>query len=175
MPLWHLERIYWPNTFLLLYRTFRVMQFLNKNISPAAPSLSVSLTGSVCLSPSCDWTRPSCRLCASIQPVPGWIAPVKRRSRWSVFAVMVNGGNDSEFENMLMTPLETASPLNLEEAVFPSQHPRTQTHPPGSFTGFPMMLAEISPWRWCKIILSRAIDTMCVWDHTAAVCFFFFF
>lgn len=36
---------------------------------------------------------------------------------------MVNQGNHSEFENMLMSPLETAIPLNLEEAVFPSQAP----------------------------------------------------
>lgn len=34
---------------------------------------------------------------------------------------MVNEENDSGFENMLMTPLEIAIPLNLEEALFPSQ------------------------------------------------------
>lgn len=30
---------------------------------------------------------------------------------------MVNEGNDSEFENVLMAPLETTLPLNLEETV----------------------------------------------------------
>lgn len=62
------------------------------------------------------------------------------------FAVTANEGNDSEFENMLITPLETAIPLNLEEAVFPS-HPHNPPAEPGSFTGSPMMLAEISARR----------------------------
>lgn len=30
---------------------------------------------------------------------------------------MVNEGNDSESENVLMTPLDVALPLNLDEAV----------------------------------------------------------
>lgn len=54
---------------------------------------------------------------------PCWIAPVKWLSTWSVFAVMVNEGNDSECENMLMTPLETPIPVNLEGAEFPSRPP----------------------------------------------------
>lgn len=46
---------------------------------------------------------------------PGWILPVRQRSRRCVSAVMVNDGCDSEFKNVLMTPLETMLPLNLEE------------------------------------------------------------
>lgn len=98
---------------------------------------------------------------------PCWISPVKRWNTWSVSAVMVNEGNDSEFENVLMTPLETALPLNLEEAV----SIRSPTLSPTPSQGFPMMLAGTSPRRWCEIILSRAMDTMCVWDLHDRLCF----
>lgn len=47
---------------------------------------------------------------------PGWILPVRQTSRQCIFAVMANEECDSEFENVLMTPLETLRLLNLDEA-----------------------------------------------------------
>lgn len=78
------------------------MQFLNKNISPAALALSLSQAGMPARALWLDKAfLPSRRFYSA---GPCWIVPVKRQSRWSVFAVMVNEGNDSEFKNMLMTP-----------------------------------------------------------------------
>lgn len=49
---------------------------------------------------------------------------------------MVNEGDDSECENVLMTPLREALPLNLDEAV----SIRSLPTPPTPFAGFPGML-----------------------------------
>lgn len=93
-----------------------------------------------------DWTGPCC------------IASVKRRSSWRVFAVMVNEEHDSEFKNMLMTPLEQQFALNLDEAVFPPP-------PLNSLQKFPTMLVGISLWRWWEMILSRTMNAMCERAH----------
>lgn len=69
-------------------------------------------------------------------PVPVEYQPVKRWNRQSVFAVMVNEGDDSECENVLMTPLREALPLNLDEALLIRSLPTLST----AFAGFPMML-----------------------------------
>lgn len=83
---------------------------------------------------------------------PCWLSPVKRRNRWSVFAVMVNERNDSECENVLMTPLETALSLNLEEAV--SIRPPPTTHPlPSPSQGF--------PWCWQGFLLGDDVKLYC--------------
>lgn len=130
------------------------MQFLNHNISPVAWALSLSgwyACRTLWLDEAFLWAW------RFYSAGPRWIAPVKWQSRWSVFAVMVNEENDSGFENVLMMPLETQIPLNLEEAVFPSQPhwllvPCRDSH-----------VARISPWRWYEIMLSRV---QCAWGHS---------
>lgn len=86
-------------------------------------SLAPLLCGAVSLFTLCDWMRPFLQARLFYLAGPRWLSPVKRRKRWSVFAVMVNERNDTECENVLMTPLETAL---LEEAV--SIRPPTPYH-----------------------------------------------
>lgn len=50
---------------------------------------------------------------------------------------MVNEGNDSESENVLMTPLDAALPLNLDEAVPIRSLPVTAPPVPTPSPGFP--------------------------------------
>lgn len=69
-------------------------------------------------------------------PVPVEYQPVKQQNRQSVFAVMVNEVDDSECENVLMTPLREALPLNLDEAL----SIRSLLSLPTAFAGFPKML-----------------------------------
>lgn len=77
-------------------------------------------------------------------PVPVEFQPVKRRNRQSVFAVMVNEVDDSECENVLMTPLREALPLNLDEALSIISLPALLV----AFAGFPrMLMGWISPLR----------------------------
>lgn len=122
------------------------MQFLNNSIYPAAPALSFS-GWYACRRPVIRWGLLAVlALLFSLSLLNSGRQAAKRQSRWSVFAVMDNEGNDSEFENMLMTPLETAIPLNLEEAVFPTKMRWNDTvqgngwnvglRPPYSKTGF---------------------------------------
>lgn len=160
------------------------MQFLNKNVSPAR-----SLSGRVRLLASSDWTRPSCRLGSSIQPrSPRWIAARQAAEQmkcfcrygqwrkwqwiWKYADESTWNSNSSEFRRGSVSITALA------------QHPPPPLHPPASFTGFPVMLEGISPWRWCEIMLSGAMDTMCVWDHTTgcvsqtgvgSLSFFFFY
>lgn len=133
MAPWHFEQIYWSDLFLLFMHSSNAIcgqQYLSHCSLSLPPSLSPSQAGVPVRSLWLDlvflrarhfyWTGPCC------------IASFKRRSRWSAFAVIVNEGNDSEFKNMLMTPLETAVALNVDEAVFP---------PPPS---------RSSPWCWLE-------------------------
>lgn len=92
---------------------------------------------------------------------PRWIAPVKRQRRWSVSAVMVNEGNDSIFENMLMAPLETAIPQNLEQATF-------SITSPGSLWRLPLRVGRDFHIIFRDQVV-KAMDTMCIWDRVTAV------
>lgn len=128
MAPWHFEQIYWSDLFLLFMHSSNAIcgqQYLSHC------SLSLSLSGwRACPLPVIGRGFPAGS--AFLLNRPCCIASFKRRSRWSAFAVMVNEGNDSEFKNMLMTPLETAVALNVDEAVFP---------PPPS---------RSSPWFWLE-------------------------
>lgn len=159
------------------------MQFLNKNVSPAR-----SRSGRVRLLASSDWTRPSCRLGSSIQPrPPRWIAACQAAEQMKCFCCY---GQWRKWQWIWKYADESTWNSNSTEfrrgsvsITAPAQHPPPPPlHPPASFTGFPVMLEGISPWRLCEIMLSgvngynvclRPHDRLCFSNRGGFSLFFF--
>lgn len=153
MPLWHLETIYWPDLFLLFTHSCNAIsgrQYLSRVLH-----LSVR-SGTPVRPPWLDAAFP--QALHFYWADPRWIATVKRRTRWSVFFLLLRSMKavTASVKICWWRHLKTAIPLNSGEAVFPP-------HPFTPFQGFPLC------WRGFHfrddVILYGTVDKICNRDH----------